>query len=88
MFTESSDLKKCLNCFYLLARQSLYLKSQKVGESVAEWLRSLISNHLPLIAVGSNPDMDVGFLHVRKLSMQQAYGTSVVLYSGALLYLN
>jgi hypothetical protein len=26
------------------------------------------SNHLPLTAVGSNPDRDFGFFHVRKLS--------------------
>jgi hypothetical protein len=34
----------------------------------AEWLRSLTSNHLPLTAVGSKPDRDFGFFHVRKLS--------------------
>jgi hypothetical protein len=45
--------------------------------SVAELLRSLTSNHLPLTAVGSNPYRDFGFFHVRKLS--KAYGTSVVL---------
>jgi hypothetical protein len=39
-----------------------------VGASVAEWLRSLTSNHFPLTAVGSNPDRDFGFFHVRKLS--------------------
>jgi hypothetical protein len=39
-----------------------------LGASVAEWLRSLASNHLPLTAVGSNPDKDFGFFHVRKLS--------------------
>jgi hypothetical protein len=38
------------------------------GASVAEWLRSLTSNHLPLTAVGSNPDRDFEFFHVRKLS--------------------
>jgi hypothetical protein len=38
------------------------------GASVAEWLRSLTSNHLPLTAVGSNLDRDFGFFHVRKLS--------------------
>jgi hypothetical protein len=27
--------------------------------------RSLNSNHLPLTAVGSNPDRDIGFFHVR-----------------------
>jgi hypothetical protein len=27
-----------------------------------------VVDHLPLIAVGLNPDMDFGFLHVRKLS--------------------
>jgi hypothetical protein len=31
-----------------------------------QWLRSLTSNHLPLISVGLNPDF--GFFHVRKLS--------------------
>jgi hypothetical protein len=35
--------------------------------SVAEWLRSLTSNLLPLTAVGSNPGRDFGFFHVRKL---------------------
>jgi hypothetical protein len=43
--------------------------------SVDEWLRSLNSNHLPLNALDSNPDMDFKFFHVRK----PAYGTSVVL---------
>jgi hypothetical protein len=38
------------------------------GASVAEWLRSLTLNHLPLTAVGSNPDRDFGFFHVGKLS--------------------
>jgi hypothetical protein len=38
------------------------------GSSVAEWLRSLASNNLPLTAVGSNPDRDFGFFRVRKLS--------------------
>jgi hypothetical protein len=33
-----------------------------------KWLRSLISNHLPLTAVGSNPDRDFVLFHVRKLS--------------------
>jgi hypothetical protein len=31
--------------------------------------RLLTSNHLPLTAVGSNPDRDYGFFHVRKLSV-------------------
>jgi hypothetical protein len=35
---------------------------------LAERLRSLTSNHLPLTAVGSNPDKDFGFFHMRKLS--------------------
>jgi hypothetical protein len=39
-----------------------------IGASVAEWLRSLTSNHLPLTPVGSNPERDFGFFHVRKLS--------------------
>jgi hypothetical protein len=38
------------------------------GASVAEWLRLLTSNHLPLTAVGSNPDRDFEFLDVRKIS--------------------
>jgi hypothetical protein len=38
------------------------------GVYVAEWLRSLTSNHLPLTAVGSNPNRDIGFFYVRKLS--------------------
>jgi hypothetical protein len=37
------------------------------GASVAEWFTSLTSNHLPLTAVGSNPDRDFGFFYVRKL---------------------
>jgi hypothetical protein len=45
----------------------------QAGVSVAEWLRSLTSNHLPLTVVGLNPYRDFGFFHVRKL------GTSVVL---------
>jgi hypothetical protein len=40
------------------------------GASVAEWLRSLTSKPLaPHLAVGSNPDRDFGFFHVRKLSI-------------------
>jgi hypothetical protein len=35
--------------------------------SVAEWLRSLTSNHLPITAEDSNPDWDFGFFRVRKL---------------------
>jgi hypothetical protein len=38
------------------------------GASLAEWLKLLTSNYLPLTAVGSNPDRDFGFFHVRKLS--------------------
>jgi hypothetical protein len=41
-------------------------------------LRLLASNHLPLTAVGSNPDRDFRFFHMRK-DIQLAYGTSVVL---------
>jgi hypothetical protein len=37
---------------------------------MAEWLRSLTSNHLPLTAVGSNPDRDSEFFHVKKLRIQ------------------
>jgi hypothetical protein len=37
------------------------------GASVAEWLRSLTSNHLPLTIVGSNFLRDFVFFHVRKL---------------------
>jgi hypothetical protein len=40
----------------------------QAGASVAEWLRSLTLNHLPLTAVGWNPYRDFGFFHVRKLS--------------------
>jgi hypothetical protein len=32
-----------------------------VGASVAEWLRSLSLNNLPLTAVGCNPDRDFGW---------------------------
>jgi hypothetical protein len=38
-----------------------------VGASMAEWLRSLTSNHLSLTAMGSNPDREFGLFHVRKL---------------------
>jgi hypothetical protein len=47
---------------------NVILCKQVIGASVAEWLRSLNSNHLPLTAVGSNPDRDFEFFHVRKLS--------------------
>jgi hypothetical protein len=40
----------------------------ELGASVAEWLRSLTSNHLPLTSVGSNLDRDFGFFRGRKLS--------------------
>jgi hypothetical protein len=46
--------------------------------SVAEWLRSLTSNHLLLTAMGSNPDRDFGLSYVRKLC-EEAIGASVVL---------
>jgi hypothetical protein len=46
---------------------------------VTEWLRLLISDHLPLTAVGSNPDRDFGFFHDCEEAVQLAYGTSVVL---------
>jgi hypothetical protein len=36
--------------------------------SLAEWVRSLTSNHLSLTAVGSNPYRDFGFFHMRNLS--------------------
>jgi hypothetical protein len=41
----------------------------------------LPSNHLPLTAVGSNPNRNFGFFHVRKLSstFQLAYGMFMVL---------
>ena len=35
------------------------------GVSVAEWLRSLTSNCLPLTDVGSNATRDFGFFYVR-----------------------
>lgn len=38
------------------------------GASVAEWLQSLTSNHLPLINVGSKPHLRRRILHVRKPS--------------------
>jgi hypothetical protein len=53
-----------IKIFYLFLAIILFFE----GASVAEWLRSLTSNHLPLTAVGSNPDRDFGFFHVRKLS--------------------
>jgi hypothetical protein len=49
-----------------------------INTSVAEWLRSLTSNHLPLTAVGSNPDMGLWILSCKE-AIQLAYGTSVVL---------
>jgi hypothetical protein len=39
-----------------------------LSTKLTEWLRSFTSNHLPLTAVGSNPDRDFGLFHVRKLS--------------------
>jgi hypothetical protein len=46
------------------------------GASVAEWLRSLTSNHLPLTAVGSIP---TGFYSKCEEAIQLAYGTLMVL---------
>jgi hypothetical protein len=37
-----------------------------VGTPVVEWIRSLTSNNLPLIALGSNSDRDFDFFNVRK----------------------
>jgi hypothetical protein len=39
---------------------------------MAKWLRSFSSNYFPLTAVGSNPNRDFGFFHVRKLSSYPA----------------
>jgi hypothetical protein len=47
------------------------------GASVAEWLRSLTSNHLPLIAVGSESRQGLWILSCEE-AIQLAYGTSVV----------
>jgi hypothetical protein len=62
---------------------ALYASSNNDGVSVAEWLRSWTSNHLPLTAVGSNPERDESRKGLRILSceeaIQLAYGTSVVL---------
>ena len=41
--------------------------------------KSLISNHLPLTAVGSDPTRDFGFFLSYEEAIQLAYGTSVVL---------
>jgi hypothetical protein len=49
-----------------------------LGASVAEWLRLLTSNHLPLTAVGSNPDRGLWILSCEE-AIQLAYRTSVVL---------
>jgi hypothetical protein len=46
--------------------EETFLKT--ITQSVAVWLRTLISNHMSLTAVGSNSDRDFGFFHVRKLS--------------------
>jgi hypothetical protein len=53
-------------CFQLSAVTMAF--QWRGGATVAEWLRSLTSNHLPLTAVGSNPGRDFGFFHVMKLS--------------------
>jgi hypothetical protein len=45
----------------------------RLGASMAKWFRSLTLNHLPLTALGSNPNRDFGYFHVRNL----AYGTFV-----------
>jgi hypothetical protein len=34
-----------------------------ISQVRVKWLRLLTSNHLPLTAVGSNPDRDFGFFH-------------------------
>ena len=39
-----------------------------IGASMTKWLLSLISNHLPLTIVGSNPAKDFEFIHVKMLS--------------------
>jgi hypothetical protein len=44
------------------------ITNEERGPAVAEWLKSLTSNHLLLTAVGSNTDRNFGFLHVKKLS--------------------
>ena len=46
---------------------------------MAGWLESLAYNHLPLTAVGSNPDRDL--ILTCEEAIQLAYGTSVVLLS-------
>ena len=40
----------------------------KDGAPLAELLKSLTNNHLPLAYVGSIPARDFGFFHARKLS--------------------
>jgi hypothetical protein len=45
---------------------------------VAEWIRSLTSNHLPLTAVGSNLDRKIWILSCEE-AIQLAYEMSVVL---------
>jgi hypothetical protein len=44
---------------------------------MAEWLRLLTSNHLPLTTVGSNPDRDLGFFIEESIPL--AYRMLVVL---------
>jgi hypothetical protein len=46
------------------------------GASVAELLRLLTSNHLPLTDVGSNPDRDFRFFYVRKLYLTERWWQS------------
>jgi hypothetical protein len=57
----------------------VYLNVQKhTRASSAEWLRLLTSNHLPLTAVGLNPDRDFWVLSCEE-AIQLAYRKSMVL---------
>jgi hypothetical protein len=51
-----------------LTKQKNNIYSIQKEAFVAEWLSLLILNHLSLTAVGWNPNRDIGFYHVRKLS--------------------
>jgi hypothetical protein len=62
------DERKLNGEYVCFSSQRLFVLPFKGGASEVEWLRSLTSNRLPLLAVGSNSDKDFEFFHTRKLS--------------------